>query len=137
MVITDGQVNAPLMALEEGALASWFIAGSSPQAARKKWIAGTLKPTGTLTVDDGAAKALTRGKSLLPAGITNVTGAFEKGDAVTIITPAGTELARGLTAYSADDARRIIGHNSREIENLLGYRGRDVLVHRDDLVMAG
>ena len=137
MVITDGRLEAPLTALEAGARASWFVAPNTPQAARKKWIAGTLKPAGSLTVDDGAANALTKGKSLLPAGVTHVSGAFEKGDAVTIIGAKGIELARGLTAYSADDARRIIGHNSQDIENILGYRGRDVLIHRDDLVMVG
>jgi len=137
MVITDGRMSAALSALEDGARASWFVAAKTPQAARKQWIAGTLKPAGCLTVDDGAARALARGNSLLPAGVTGVAGNFEKGDAVTVADSAGSELARGLSAYSADDARRIIGHNSRDIEALLGYRGRDVLVHRDDLVMMG
>ena len=80
--------------------------------------------------------ALSRGKSLLPAGVTIVEGTFERGDAVVVKSPDGTEIARGLIAYSAEDARRIMGHKSREIAALLGYRGRQELIHRDDLVLS-
>ena len=102
---------------------------------RKRYIAGALQPTGRLRLDDGAVRALKRGKSLLPAGVTSVEGKFERGDSVTLLTPSGEEIARGLAAYSAADASRIIGFRSGEIEARLGYRGREELIHRDDLVL--
>ena len=135
MAIADGLRLNPLAAMAEGARCSWFIPAGSPLTARKKWIAGTLKPVGSLTVDDGALKALSSGKSLLPAGVVAVEGPFERGDAVRVLDRAGREIARGLSAYSAGDAQRIMGHKSREIEALLGYRGRDEMIHRDDLVV--
>jgi glutamate 5-kinase len=104
---------------------------------RKQWIAGTLKPAGELRVDAGAATALTRGKSLLPAGVIGIEGRFERGDALIVRDAEGRELARGLSAYSSDDAERICGRKSTEIENILGFRGRDELIHRDDLVLTG
>jgi glutamate 5-kinase len=102
---------------------------------RKQWIAGTLKPAGELCVDDGAVDALTRGKSLLPAGVTKVTGTFERGDAVIVRDAQGREIARGLSAYSSTDAERLRGRKSSEIAALLGFHGRDEIVHRDDLVI--
>ena len=135
MAIADGLRLNPLKAMAEGARCSWFIPAGSPLTARKKWIAGALKPVGSLTVDDGALKALSGGKSLLPAGVVAVEGPFERGDAVRVLDRAGREVARGLSAYSAGDAQRIMGHKSREIEALLGYRGRDEMIHRDDLVV--
>jgi glutamate 5-kinase len=137
MVIADGRAPHPLRRLLEGAPCTWFLSALEPLTARKRWIAGSLKPSGKLIVDAGAARALSSGKSLLPAGVTGVEGQFERGDAVTVVGGDGLELARGLVAYSADDARRIIGHKSREIETILGYRGREVLIHRDDLVVSG
>ena len=103
--------------------------------ARKHGIAGSLGRAGNLTMDDGAWAALRAGKSLLPAGVTEVEGRFDRGDAVVVRDGAGAEVARGLSAYAADDARRIKGHKSREIERILGYRGRDEMIHRDDLVL--
>ncbi|HSY85049.1 MAG TPA: glutamate 5-kinase [Verrucomicrobiae bacterium] len=135
MAIADGLRLNPLAAMAEGARCSWFVPAGSPLTARKKWIAGALKPVGSLTVDDGALKALSGGKSLLPAGVVAVEGRFERGDAVRVLDRAGREVARGLSAYSAADAQRIMGHKSREIEALLGYRGRDEMIHRDDLVV--
>jgi glutamate 5-kinase len=135
MAIADGLRLNPLAAMAEGARCSWFVPAGSPLTARKKWIAGALKPVGSLTVDDGALKALSGGKSLLPAGVVAVEGRFERGDAVRVLDRAGREVARGLSAYSAGDAQRIMGHKSREIEALLGYRGRDEMIHRDDLVV--
>jgi glutamate 5-kinase len=135
MAIADGLRLNPLAAMAEGARCSWFVPAGSPLTARKKWIAGALKPVGSLTVDDGALKALSGGKSLLPAGVVAVEGRFERGDAVRVLDRAGREVARGLSAYSASDALRIMGHKSREIEALLGYRGRDEMIHRDDLVV--
>ena len=101
----------------------------------QRWIAGTLRPAGTITVDDGALKALEKGKRLRPPGVLAAEGDFQRGDAVIVKGPGGREVARGLTAYSAADARRIMGHKSGEIEGLLGYRGRDEMIHRDDLVL--
>jgi len=134
MAIASGKAAHPLARLADGARCTWFVSQAEPQTARKRWIAGSLKPDGTLTVDEGAARALRAGKSLLPAGVTQIEGRFERGDAVVVRDPAGLELARGLTAYSADDARRISGHRSSEIEQILGYRGREEMIHRDDLV---
>ncbi|MDP7342433.1 MAG: glutamate 5-kinase, partial [Alphaproteobacteria bacterium] len=103
--------------------------------ARKQWIGGSLSPAGTLVLDAGAARALKSGKSLLPAGVVAVEGSFERGDAVLVKDPEGFELGRGLSAYSAEHARLIMGHKSGEIEGILGYRGRDAIIHRDDLVL--
>ena len=135
MAIADGRRINPLAAIAEGARCSWFLPAGSPRSARKKWIAGALKPVGSLIVDDGALKALAGGKSLLPAGVIAVEGSFDRGDAVRVLDRAGRQVARGLSAYSASDAQRIMGHKSREIETLLGYRGRDEMIHRDDLVV--
>lgn len=135
MVICEGRGTAPLSALEQGGTCSWFIASGNPQTARKRWIAGTLQPVGAVVIDDGAVAALGKGKSLLPAGILNIEGEFERGDAVAVKSTDGQEIARGLCAYSSDDASRIMGHKTDEIEGLLGYRGRDEMIHRDDLVI--
>ncbi len=135
VAIADGRHPGSLQALAEGARASWFLPASGPRTARKAWIAGSLKPMGELTIDDGAAAALATGRSLLPAGVTAVSGRFERGDLVVVRNRSGAELARGLVAYSAADARRIAGHKSRDIEALIGYRGRDEIIHRDDLVI--
>lgn len=135
MAITDGRVAHPLRALADGARSTWFLSGATPRTARKRWIAGSLKPKGVLTVDGGACKALRNGRSLLPAGIAHVAGRFERGDLVTVVTPDGVELGRGLSAYSSGDAARIAGNKTSEIEKILGYRGRDEVIHRDDLVL--
>jgi glutamate 5-kinase len=128
---------SPLAAVLDGARATLFEPHATPAAAYKQWIAGTLAPQGGVVVDDGAVKALRAGKSLLPAGVRAVEGAFEKGDAVVVRTADGREVARGLAAYDADEARLIQGRRSDAIEDLLGYRGPDVLIHRDDLVVLG
>ncbi len=135
MVIADGRRANPLAALEAGARCTWFLAEEEPLTARKRWIAGSLKPMGRILVDAGALAALQRGRSLLPAGVTAVEGRFERGDAVLVVDPEGGEVGRGLTAYSDRDARQILGHKSGEIEARLGYRGREELIHRDDLVL--
>jgi glutamate 5-kinase len=137
MAIADGRIMNPLAALEAGGRATWFLSQVEPRTARKRYIAGSLKPTGGLDLDAGALAALRAGKSLLPAGVTAVHGAFQRGDAVIVRAAGGAEVARGLVAYEADEARRIIGHKSREIEAILGYRGREELIHRDDLVLTG
>ena len=135
MVIADGRRDHALRDIAADGRCTWFHPQRTPRAQRKHWIAASLKPTGTLTVDDGALAALRSGKSLLPAGVTRVEGAFDRGDAVRVVAGDGTEIARGLVAYTVADAQRIAGHKSREIEQLLGYRGRDEMIHRDDLVV--
>jgi glutamate 5-kinase len=135
MCIAKGADPHPLKRIEEGARCTWFVPSSTPTAARKQWIAGTLRPAGALAVDEGAVRALAQGKSLLPAGVTRAVGRFERGDTVSILGPDGAEVARGICAYSDGDAARIIGRRSVEIERVLGYRGRDEIVHRDDLVV--
>jgi glutamate 5-kinase len=135
MVIASGKENHAIDALLNGGRCSWFTAKENPRAARKQWIAGSLSPQGELYVDAGAATALRTGKSLLPSGVSKISGSFERGDAVLVVDADGLELARGLTAYSSTDTNKIIGHNSREIEERLGYRGRSELIHRDDLVL--
>ncbi|HKE95451.1 MAG TPA: glutamate 5-kinase [Povalibacter sp.] len=135
MCVAAGREMHPLRRIEEGARCSWFFPAASPATVRKQWIAGTLKPAGEVYVDAGAAAALRSGKSLLPAGITRVAGKFERGDAVIVRDSEGLEIARGLSAYSSVDAERLRGRKSAEIEALLGFRGRDEIIHRDDLVV--
>jgi glutamate 5-kinase len=135
MIIASGRVDHPLRAITEGARSTWFFAAGNPVTARKKWIAGSLEPKGTLTIDAGAVAALRRGKSLLPAGVVRVEGGFARGDAVIIRGPDGAEIARGLCAYDADDAKKISGRSSADIASILGFSGRAEMVHRDDLVV--
>jgi glutamate 5-kinase len=136
VVLSKGYVEAPLEAVENGANCTWFLPTDTPRAARKNWIARGLTTQGTLILDYVAVQALHNGKSLLPAGVVAVEGAFQRGDAVIFKNPAGFEVGRGLCAYSLDDAQRILGHKSGEFEALLGYRGREEMVHRDDLVLS-
>ncbi|MFV0333421.1 MAG: glutamate 5-kinase [Tropicimonas sp.] len=132
MVITEGSLTRPLRALDEGAPCTWFTAEEDPQVARKRWIA-SMKPHGALVVDAGAARALQDGKSLLPAGVAGVRGDFGRGEPVEIVGPAG-RLGQGLCRYTSGEAAIIAGHRSDEIAGLLGYPGRAVLIHRDDMV---
>ncbi|MGB6428558.1 MAG: PUA domain-containing protein, partial [Methyloceanibacter sp.] len=135
MAIASGKVLNPLAALAAAGPSTRFLARSDPVAARKRWIVSTLEPKGSVVLDRGAADALAGGKSLLPAGVTRVEGSFERGDAVVIRTGDGAEIGRGLAAYDHTDAKAIIGRKSSEIENILGYRGRPELIHRDDMVL--
>ncbi|OAN71484.1 glutamate 5-kinase [Sulfitobacter sp. EhC04] len=134
MAITEGSVQRPLQALQNGANATWFTAHSDPQAARKRWIAA-MKPRGAVTLDAGAVAAMARGKSLLPAGITDVTGKFERGDSISMLDSKGHSIGTGLTRYSALEAALIKGHQSAKIEQILGYPGRAALIHRDDMAL--
>jgi len=136
MVIASGRVTRPLSKIGAGGPCTWFLPSSSPVAARKTWIAGSLEPRGVIHVDAGAERALGQGRSLLPAGVTRVEGAFARGDAVVVRGPGGQELGRGLVAYDHETAQRIQGRRSGEIAELLGYRGRDEMIHRDDLALA-
>jgi len=135
MAIASGRVLRPLDALARGGRATWFLPAATPTAARKQWIAGRLKPKGAIRVDAGAERALAAGRSLLPAGVVEVDGAFERGDAVRVLAPDGAELGRGIVGYSAAESRAIAGRRSNDIEAILGYRGRDEMIHRDDLVL--
>jgi len=134
MAITLGITARPLRALANGAPATWFLAETDPQVARKRWIAG-MKPKGEITVDEGAVGALRRGKSLLPAGVTGVSGAFGRGDPVSILGPSRERLGVGLTRYTLEETALIRGRHSGDIEAVLGYPGRAALIHRDDMVL--
>ncbi len=134
MAIMEGSKPRPLTALAEGAMRTWFVPQADPQLARKRWIA-SMKPRGELVLDAGAVAALAQGKSLLPAGVREVTGRFGRGEPVSILDPARVVLGKGLVRYTADEARAIAGHRSAEIEAILGYAGRAALVHRDDMVI--
>jgi glutamate 5-kinase len=133
-LIASGLTKGPLGAVEAGARATLIPAPHGPMAAYKQWIAGSLAPAGVLTLDAGAAAALKAGKSLLPSGVTGVSGDFGKGDCISL-SSGGAVLGVGLAAYSAEEARRILGRRSDEIEAVLGYRGPTVLVHRDDMAL--
>ena len=135
MVISSGKVLNPLAAISDGCPCTWFLAPSDPVTAKKRWIGGQLEPKGAVTVDAGAEKALRAGKSLLPAGVTRVEGTFDRGDAVVIRAADGRELGRGLVAYGKADAARILGRRSGEIATILGFAGRDELIHRDDMAL--
>ena len=134
-IVASGQIEHPLQALSAGARCTVFRAEGTPAAARKQWLAGVLELRGELTVDEGAVAALRSGKSLLPVGVVAVTGNFRRGDVVNIIGPDGAEVGRGLAEYSDAEASRLAGSQSEQIEDKLGYRGRAVMVHRDELVL--
>ncbi len=135
MVIASGRIEHPLSAIAGEERCTWFLTPANPVTARKKWIAGSLEPKGTLTIDAGAVAALRRGNSLLPVGIIKVEGAFARGDAVVVRGPDGHEIGRGLVAYDAEDAEKIRGKSSSDILLILGIEGRAEMVHRDDLVL--
>ncbi len=135
MAIAAGAPLHPVRRLEEGADCSWFLPTENPENARKQWIAGALRPNGSITIDAGAVNALRSGKSLLPAGVTAVSGRFARGDTVSVLESDGVEIARGMIAYNDKEAVRIIGKRSGEIEAIVGFRGRAEMIHRDDLVI--
>lgn len=135
MLIGAGAPEHALADLVDGGACTRFTARETPLTARKRWIAGSLQPAGRIVIDDGAQRALGTGNSLLPAGVVSAEGAFRRGDLVLVHDRTGREVGRGLSAYSADDVRHILGHKSNEIERILGYRGREEVIHRDDLVL--
>ncbi|WP_042440370.1 glutamate 5-kinase [Rhodospirillum rubrum] len=135
MAIAPGKDDHALRLLRQGGRQTWFLPAEEPRTARKAWISGALKAEGTLWVDDGAARALAAGSSLLPPGVRTVEGDFQRGAAVRVVGLDGSPLAKGLIAYPSDEARLLVGHRSGDIEALLGYRGREELIHRDDLVL--
>ncbi|MEO6382508.1 MAG: glutamate 5-kinase [Nitrobacter sp.] len=137
MLIASGKIEHPLQAIRDGGRCTWFLTPANPVTARKRWIAGSLEPKGTLTIDDGAVAALRAGKSLLPAGVIRVDGSFARGDAVIVRGPDTHEIGRGLVAYDADDAAKIKGRSSSDAAQILGISGRAEMIHRDDLVVGG
>src|SRR5215831_4054094 len=137
MIIASGHLAHPLKAIADGAACTWFLTPANPVTARKKWIAGSLEPRGALVIDAGAVRALRSGKSLLPAGVVKIEGAFGRGDAVVVRGPDGAEIGRGLIAFDAEDADKIKGRSSADIPTILGFTGRSEMIHRDDLVLGG
>lgn len=134
-VVASGVIERPVHALSRGAACTVFRAAGTPAAARKQWLAGVLEVRGELRLDEGAVTALHSGKSLLPVGLVEVVGNFRRGDVVTFVDPRGREFGRGLAEYSHDEAQQLAGCRSGQIEGRLGYRGRSVMVHRDELVI--
>ncbi|MGH8285596.1 MAG: glutamate 5-kinase [Steroidobacteraceae bacterium] len=135
MCIASGRYKHPVRRIEVGSRCTWFVPSATPVAARKQWIAGTLRPAGAVVIDGGALRALFDGRSLLPVGVVAARGRFDRGDTVSVVTSDGAEVARGITAYSDVDVARIMGRQSAEIEGILGFRGRDEIIHRDNLVI--
>ena len=135
VILASGLGRHPLLNLKTGGRATEFVASTTPRRARKHWIAASLDTMGTVTIDQGAAEALKCGRSLLPAGVTAIDGRFERGDPLLVRDVEGRDIAKGLSAYDAADARQIRGQKTEAIALLLGYQGRDELIHRDDLVL--
>lgn len=134
-ILTLGSPLHPLLKLQEGGKHTLFLSHDNPKNARKNWIAHHLNPLGEIVVDDGAAKALQSGKSLLPAGVLSVRGHFERGDCVLIKNVSQQVIGRGLVAYDSSEAERIVGCKTQQVVDILGYEGRDALIHRDDMVL--
>ncbi|MSP95292.1 MAG: glutamate 5-kinase [Alphaproteobacteria bacterium] len=137
VIIASGHVMNPLAAIKNSARTTLFVPRISPGQARKRWLAGGLSAEGAVVVDAGCERALLSGKSLLPIGVKSIAGAFDRGDAVVVKNEAGREIGRGLIAYNTEDAKALIGRRTVEIEAILGYRGRDEMIHRDDLAFTG
>ncbi len=136
MIICDGRLNNPLLKLQDShAVFSWFKAKDNPLNLRKQWISGALQIKGKITIDDGATKAIKKGYSILPAGIVSTEGNYEKGDLIKIVDQSKTFIGTGLTHFNNSEVELIKGSKSENIETILGYRGKDEVVHRDDLVL--
>jgi glutamate 5-kinase len=135
MAITNGTIDNPIQALFNGRPCTWFTPNKTPLAARKQWIVGTMQAVGFVKIDNGAYKALQNGSSLLPAGILEVSGEFERGDAIEILSSDKTKIGIGLASYSSEDGKKIMGHKSNEIGNILSYSYREEMIHKDDLVL--
>ena len=135
MVIAKGEEQHALKKLGAGGRATWFVAGTKPQLARKHWIATSVHGKGGVVIDEGAERALGQGKSLLPAGVVKISGNFGRGDTINVTNITGTLIARGICAYTSDEAKQIMGKKTAAIEEVLGYAGRDTLIHRDDLAL--
>ena len=134
-MIASGVGMHPLAALRDGAKHTLFTATTTPLLRASSGLRGALNITGNVTLDAGAVNALSGGNSLLPIGITAVDGTFDRGDTIAIYAADGCLIAKGISAYTHDEVAKIMGHQADEIEMILGYNGRDNVVHRDDLVM--
>jgi len=134
-IIAPGADDHPLRRLAEGGPATLILSGTNPDKARRQWIGGRLKPQGEIRIDDGAATAILGGASLLPAGVSSLSGEFQRGDAVLVIAPDGATIAQGLSSYGAAELRLIAGKRSDEIERILGYRRRPAVIEKDDLAL--
>jgi glutamate 5-kinase len=135
LIVSGREEDALLRAAQGAAIGTLLYATQSPLTARKQWLADHLQLAGSLILDEGAAKALRSGRSLLAVGVKSVEGDFERGAAIACRTLDGMEIARGLVNYSSSEARRIAGHGTPEIEALLGYLDDEELIHRDNLVL--
>ena len=132
-VITNSNKDKPLININKDN-STWFHAVKTPQSSRKQWLLNHLHPSGTIIIDEGARKAVLNNKSLLPAGVVYIKGRFKRGDVISITNTKKIKIGIGVIAYDASDAKKIIGKNSKDIKNILGYEGRDELIHKDDLV---
>ena len=135
MVITKGSSSKPIKKLYEDGKSTWFYSGTSPKTARKKWISSQIKAKGSIIVDDGAEIALRKGASLLPPGIIEVNGVFSKGDTIKVFNKKKKLICIGFSSYPSEDAKKIAGFKSNEIKKVLGYHQKDVVIHRDDMVI--
>ena len=134
MAIANGLLVRPIKEIIKKNDCTWFLTKISKLDARKKWIISSVSPKGELIIDDGAKKALSNGKSLLAAGIKDVTGKFKKGDHVKVLDKEKSECARGLSSFSSNEIQKIMGHHSKEIQKLLGYVSKSEVIHKDDMV---
>ena len=134
MAIANGNYTRPIKKIIENQKCTWFIPRISKLDARKQWIIGSVAPKGEVIIDEGALKAINNGKSLLPAGVKHIKGNFEKGDHVLVKNQNNIEFARGLTSFSSIEIEKIKGSHSSQIKNILGYSGREEIIHKDDLV---
>ena len=134
MVIAGGKKNNPLQKISTKN-SSWFKANKNPKSAKKQWIINSLNTTGEIQIDNGAENAIRKNKSLLPAGIVQIKGTFNRGDAVVIYNKSRKKIAVGLSCYNNDDIIKIMGKKSKQIKEILGYDGRDEFIHKDDLVL--
>ena len=137
VIVSGKEANGIPRIIDGEALGTFLVPDESPLVARKRWLAGQLKAKGHLTIDPGAARVLKdAGKSLLPIGVTRVSGSFDRGDLVICQDAEGREVARGLVNYSSEEASRLIGQPTHKIEEILGYVDEPEMIHRDNLIVA-
>ena len=134
MAIANGNNTTPIKKIFKDQKCTWFLPKISKLDARKQWIIGSVAPKGEITIDYGAIKAISNGKSLLPAGVKNISGIFEKGDHILVKDQNNVECARGLASFSSVEIEKIKGSHSSQIKNILGYSSREEIIHKDDLV---
>ena len=132
-VITNSNKNNPISSIDRNN-STFFYPSTSKNSSKKKWLLNHLNPTGSYIIDEGAKNAILKNKSLLPAGIIEIKGKFKKGDVISILIKNGSKIAIGISAYDYNDAKKILGKNSKEISKILGFEGRDEVVHKDNLV---